>query len=140
MKRLILIIIAALAIHVGIQAQAPAEPAIQVGDSVMVNPDTTHYMTGEEISPWVYTVKHAIQQVGSAFYPDGVLLQGIISWLHQSASSPTHLQEYGPGKPHILLCKESCINPPACHPQSHYYHIPKDLPHDNRGLWPKRGE
>ena len=85
MKRLILIIIAALAIHVGIQAQAPAEPAIQVSDSVMVNPDTTHYMTGEEISPWVYTVKHAIQQVGSAFHPDGVLLQGIISWLHQSA-------------------------------------------------------
>ena len=85
MKRLILIIIAALAIHVGIQAQAPAEPTIQVGDSVMVNPDTTHYMTGEEIAPWVYTVKHAIQQVGSAFHPDGVLLQGIISWLHQSA-------------------------------------------------------
>ena len=84
MKRLMLIVLACIAIAIGSQAQTQ-EDALQIGDSVWVNPDTTHYMTGEEIAPWVYTVKHAIQQVGSVFHPDGVLLHGIISWLHQSA-------------------------------------------------------
>lgn len=87
MKRLLLIIIAIMAIQVGIHAQEPTTD-LQVGDSVMVNPDSTHYMTGEKISPWVYTVKHAIQQVGSFFHPNGVLLKGIISWVHQSALIP----------------------------------------------------
>ena len=84
MKRLMLFVLACTAIAVGSQAQTQ-EDALQIGDSVWVNPDTTHYMTGEEISLWVYTVKHTIQQVGSSFHPNGVLLQGIISWLHESA-------------------------------------------------------
>ena len=85
MKKLLFLIVALVALSAGMQAQDAPTCDLQVGDSVMVNPDTTHYMTGEEIAPWVYTVKHAIQQVGSAFHPGGVLLQGIISWLHQSA-------------------------------------------------------
>ena len=69
-----------------IASQAQTQPNdLQVGDSVMVNPDSTHYMTGEKISSWVYTVKHAIEQIESAFHPDGVLLKGIKSWVHRNA-------------------------------------------------------
>ena len=84
MKRVMLIVLACLAISIASQAQTPTT-TLQVGDSVWVNPDTTHYMTGEKISPWVYKVNHAIQQIGSVFHPNGVLLQGIKSWVHQSA-------------------------------------------------------
>ena len=69
-----------------IASQAQIQPTnLQVGDSVMVNPDSTHYMTGEKISSWVYTMKHAIEQIESAFHPDGVLLKGIKSWVHRNA-------------------------------------------------------
>ena len=69
-----------------IASQAQTQPNdLQVADSVMVNPDSTHYMTGEKISSWVYTVKHAIEQIESAFHPDGVLLKGIKSWVHRNA-------------------------------------------------------
>ena len=69
-----------------IASQAQTQPNdLQVGDSVMVNPDSTHYMTGEKISSWVYTVKHAIEQIESAFHQDGVLLKGIKSWVHRNA-------------------------------------------------------
>lgn len=84
MKRIMLIVFACITITLGLQAQTETT-TLQVGDSVWVNPDSTHYMTGEKISPWVYKVNHAIQQIGSFFHPNGVLLQGIKSWVHQSA-------------------------------------------------------
>lgn len=62
-------------------AQSPQTPPLQVGDTVMVNPETTHYLTGERISTWVYQVKHTVRQVGSKFFSDGVLLRGIRSWI-----------------------------------------------------------
>ena len=83
-----LIVLACLAISIASQAQTQTT-TLQVGDSVWVNPDTTHYMTGEKISPWVYKVNHAIEQIGSLFHPDGVLLHGIKSWVHKYALVPT---------------------------------------------------
>ena len=60
----------------------------QVGDSVKVNPDSNYYMTGEKISPWVYKVNHAIRQIDSEYHPEGVLLQGIDSWVYKTAILP----------------------------------------------------
>ena len=85
MKKLFLFIIALVALNVSLHAQDTPTYSYQVGDSVMVNPDSIHYMTGEKISSWVYTVKHAIEQIESAFHPDGVLLKGIKSWVHRNA-------------------------------------------------------
>ena len=84
MKRIMLIVLACMALSIASQAQTQPND-LQVGDSVMVNPDSTHYMTGEKISSWVYTVKHAIEQIESAFHPNGVLLKGIKSWVHRNA-------------------------------------------------------
>ena len=85
MKKLLLFAIALVALNVGMRAQDVPACDLQVGDSVMVNPDSTHYMTGEKISSWVYTVKHAIEQIESAFHPNGILLKGIKSWVHRNA-------------------------------------------------------
>ena len=60
----------------------------QIGDSVRVNPDSSYYMTGEKISPWVYQVNHAIKQIDSEYHPEGVLLYGIESWVYQTAILP----------------------------------------------------
>ncbi len=59
---------------------------IHVGDTVMVNRSTERYLTGERISKWVYKVPHVISQVGSRFFPQGVLLNvaGAKSWLGAS--------------------------------------------------------
>ena len=84
MKRLLLMVLACMAFSIASHAQTQTTD-LQVGDSVWVNPDTTHYMTGEKISSWVYTVKHAIEQIESVFHPNGVLLTGIKSWVHRNA-------------------------------------------------------
>jgi phage terminase large subunit len=60
----------------------------QIGDSVRVNPDSSYYMTGEKISPWVYQVNHAIKQIDSEYHPEGVLLYGIESWVYKTAILP----------------------------------------------------
>lgn len=56
---------------------------ITVGDTVMVKPETSHYLTGEKISKWVYLEPHQISQVGTAKFPNGILLniKGANSWL-----------------------------------------------------------
>lgn len=52
------------------------------GDTVRILPPTDkHYMTSERMSNWVYSVNHVIQQVGGKRFPDGVLIQGIYSWV-----------------------------------------------------------
>ena len=95
-----------------IASQAQTQPNdLQVGDSVMVNPDSTHYMTGEKISSWVYTVKHAIEQIESAFHPDGVLLKGIKSWVHRNAllsdkRPAAHTQEVVATEPTPIISDE----------------------------------
>ena len=66
----------------------PQQIEYQVGDTITVNRDATHYITGERISKWVYDVKHTIRQVGSLFHKDGILLKGIRSWIAPSNISP----------------------------------------------------
>lgn len=85
MRKIFITILLISVALVSVNAQTNATTTIQVGDSVMVDPNTTHYETGEKISPWVYKVKHAVEQIGSFFHPDGVLLKGIKSWISQSA-------------------------------------------------------
>ena len=67
-------------------AQTPADSTAsdfqwQVGDTVVIKRDNTHYLTGERMSTWVYYVSHPILQVGTKRFPDGVLLKGIMSWV-----------------------------------------------------------
>lgn len=56
---------------------------ITVGDTVMVKPETTHYLTGEKISKWVYLEPHQVSQIGTSQFPNGILLniKGANSWL-----------------------------------------------------------
>lgn len=60
-----------------------AQTTIKVGDFVYVNRATTHYSTGESISPWVYNEPHQVSQINSKFHPNCVLLniRGANSWL-----------------------------------------------------------
>lgn len=52
------------------------------GDTIRILPPTDkHYMTSERMSNWVYSVNHVIQQVGGVRFPEGVLIQGIYSWV-----------------------------------------------------------
>lgn len=52
------------------------------GDTIRILPPTDkHYMTSEKMSNWVYSVNHVIQQVGGVRFPEGVLIQGIYSWV-----------------------------------------------------------
>lgn len=51
-------------------------------DTVRILPPTDkHYLTSEKLSPWVYNVNHVIQQVGGKRFPNGILVQGIYSWI-----------------------------------------------------------
>ncbi len=52
-----------------------------VNDTVVIKKSTTHYLTGEEPSTWVYDKKHTIQQIGSKRFENGILLREIISWV-----------------------------------------------------------
>lgn len=52
-----------------------------VGDTIMIKPETKHYLTGEEPSTWVYDREHTIQAIGSKRFPEGILVKGIISWV-----------------------------------------------------------
>ena len=53
----------------------------QVGDTVVIKRDNLRYLTGERMSTWVYYVSFPIRQVGTKRFPDGVLLNGIMSWV-----------------------------------------------------------
>lgn len=67
-------------------AQTPADTAVSdfkwaVGDTVVIKRGNTHYLTGERMSSWVYYVSFPIRQIGTKRFPDGVLLNGIMSWI-----------------------------------------------------------
>lgn len=59
-----------------------------VGDTVVVPKDIRRYMTGEKISTWVYYTKHIIKQIGGERFPDGILLEGINSWIPMTKKTP----------------------------------------------------
>lgn len=71
-------------------AQTPATPDSashfqwQVGDTIIIDKNCTHYLTGERMSTWVYHVSHPILQVGTKRFPNGVLIKGILSWVDPS--------------------------------------------------------
>ncbi|MGN0235937.1 MAG: hypothetical protein ACI4BD_06485 [Paludibacteraceae bacterium] len=56
----------------------------QVGDTIIIKKECTHYLTGERMSTWVYYVSHPVMQVGTKQWPDGILLGGILSWVSPS--------------------------------------------------------
>ena len=58
---------------------------LAVGDTVVIRRDNTRYMTGERISTWVYDVTHTVRQVDSRYHPNGILLNGINSWVSPEA-------------------------------------------------------
>ncbi len=61
------------------------------GDTIVVGKGCDTYLTGEKLSPWVYYVRHTIQQVGGRRFSDGILVAGINSWV------PVHdVLLYGP--------------------------------------------
>ncbi|MBQ7531405.1 MAG: hypothetical protein IJT12_06825 [Paludibacteraceae bacterium] len=60
---------------------AAEDYVFQPGDTVVINKSQTKYLTGENISHWVYYVRHRIAQVGGKRFPNGVRLEGINSWV-----------------------------------------------------------
>ena len=54
---------------------------LQLGDSVMIRDNITHYLTGEEPSKWVYGKKFTVMQKGTKRFPEGILLKPIVSWI-----------------------------------------------------------
>ena len=54
---------------------------LQPGDTIIIAKEMVRYLTGEEPSEWVYYVRHVIAQVGGKKYPDGILVEGINSWI-----------------------------------------------------------
>ena len=79
------------------QEQQQQPPQLQVGDTITVNKDATHYLTGEKISKWVYRVTHRIRQIGSKQWKDGILIRGINSWL-----APTSVTKVGEERPAVV--------------------------------------
>ena len=67
------------------------EQVVTVGDTVKINPDSLHYLTGERMSKWVYKTNHVVRQVGTKRFPTGVLLKGIISWVNSHALIPVSI-------------------------------------------------
>lgn len=70
-----------LVTNVLIAKEQQKSPNLQVGDTVTVNEDATHYLTGEKISEWVYKVEHRIRQISTQKWKNGILIRGINSWL-----------------------------------------------------------
>ena len=110
MKKFPLLVILLTACWSNILAQDQTY-SIAVGDTVIVKPEVTRYMTGEKISSWVYTVKHTIRQVGSAFHENGVLLKGIRSWLHKDDVTPVNISKKSLDEPTTIV--QSSSNPPS---------------------------
>ena len=61
---------------------------IEVGDSVLINPDSLYYRTGERKSTWVYDKIHTVMQVGGKRHPDAILLKEIYSWVEIGSIEP----------------------------------------------------
>lgn len=70
---------------------------IEVGDSIMVNKDSTRYETGERIAKWVYNNVYIVRQVNSKYHPNSVLVRGIYSWIPAGAAVPMNeSKKYAP--------------------------------------------
>ena len=56
---------------------APEDYRFKVGDTIIISKDVTTYLTGEQISNWVYYVRHRIGQVGGKRCPEGISTRGL---------------------------------------------------------------
>ena len=65
---------------------------LSVGDTVVIRRDNPRYMTGERISTWVYDVMHTVRQVDSKYHPNGILVDGINSWVSPEAVEKKGMQ------------------------------------------------
>ena len=82
---------------------------IEVGDSVTINRDSLYYETGERILSWVYDQVHVVRQVSSKWHPDGVLVNGIYSWLTIGSISPMNEKQQPIKEP---VVEESVVEEP----------------------------
>ena len=82
---------------------------VEVGDSVTINRDSLYYETGERILSWVYDQVHVVRQVSSKWHPDGVLVNGIYSWLTIGSISPMNEKQQPIKEP---VVKEPVVEEP----------------------------
>lgn len=80
MKTIRLFLIAAALISTTAVSTLSAQQVAK-GDSVMIKRETTHYLTGQRPSSWVWDRVFRVGQVGTKRHPDGVLLMPILSWV-----------------------------------------------------------
>ena len=80
---------------------------IEVGDSVMISRDTTHYQTKEHIIHWAFNKVHIIRQVNSKYHPNSVLLKGIYSWISADAAIPLNRNKQYPYDPNTAHHSEN---------------------------------
>ena len=80
---------------------------IEVGDSVMISRDTTHYQTKEHIIHWAFNKVHIIRQVNSKYHPNSVLLKGIYSWISADAAIPLNRDKQYPYDPNAAHHSEN---------------------------------
>ena len=80
---------------------------IEVGDSVMISRDTTHYQTKEHIIHWAFNKVHIIRQVNSKYHPNSVLLKGIYSWISADAAIPLNRNKQYPYDPNAAHHSEN---------------------------------
>ena len=64
-------------------APAPAKE-LKVGSKVKIKSSAVKYCTGEKIPSWVKGKTYTVQQMFISKYPNGVLLQEIVSWVDKS--------------------------------------------------------
>lgn len=50
------------------------------GDTIIIAKSQVRYLTGEKMDSWVYYVCHVIRSVGGKRFPEGALIDGIMSW------------------------------------------------------------
>ena len=103
MRKALLLFLLGLATSIVFAQEQQQPPQLQVGDTVTVNEDVTHYLTGEKISQWVYKVKHRIRQIGTntGLWKGGILIRGINSWL-----SPSDVTKVGEERRPVAQPKE----------------------------------
>lgn len=72
---------------------------VHVGDTIVIRRDNPRYMTGERISTWVYDVMHTVRQVDSKYHPNGILVDGINSWVSPEVVEKKGTQTQSPDSP-----------------------------------------
>lgn len=61
--------------------EAEADYTFNHGDTIIIAKSQARYLTGETIDSWVYYVCHVVRSVGGKRFPEGVLIDGIMSWV-----------------------------------------------------------